>query len=687
MKRHLLIILGLLVFLGLANSCTITGPATGTINTDLTYSITKSPGGTIGNSANCGIGGIKTLITDTQISCRYSSADQKTISATETGESSSTCQLSVSISSASNAAPTISVSSPASGSTLTAGQAVTVSGSATDDAGVSLVEVQIATDGTCGDGVWQSASGTNSWSFQYTPLSGKFGCKLKARSKDNTNQYSAETIISFSTSTVVAANQCIATCNSKVKTTCPGGNTQPVQCCAATDCTATCTADKKYQASTCSASNACTYSAAQFVVGKCGYGSACQISSSNQTAIGQQTAFTIKYQNYSDSAPGTVTLNCGDGHSTSISCLGSSGECHAICVYNSSGTYLSRATIQGIACTAQSLTVSAQSGTTGQNPPQTNPNPITQPLNCNISTASEVKVGDRAVAMVSYSGATFAPGIVTLACGNGRTATVPGCISNVYGIGQCSSNCLYENPGNYVISTSIQGKVCTTAQVRVVPQVQANSSHAIQTTNSNGEEAELSIQNFATTPATILENVSTRLTAIVSSSSPVKNATCTSLESNGRSTCSCALSQTTSANPVLECTIQPPVRGTYEITFTNAEGKTKTALVPLTPGQVAKIEVINKATDYTFYAFIGLIVLLVAYGGYFVYNKVTEKLGQKDRLYKRRDELLREINFTKASYMKGQIGQDQFQRIYSARQGELSTINLKISEIEKSAKK
>lgn len=94
--------------------------------------------------------------------------------ATDSSGAASTAALSVSFA---NAAPTVSISSPAAGSTVAG--AVTVAGSAADAAGLSRVDVQV--DG----GTWQQATGTTSWSWSWNSSGAANGTHtLTARATD-----------------------------------------------------------------------------------------------------------------------------------------------------------------------------------------------------------------------------------------------------------------------------------------------------------------------------------------------------------------------------------------------------------------------------------------------------------------------------------------------------------------------
>ena len=63
-------------------------------------------------------------------------------------------------------APTSTITSPAPGATLPGGTPVTITGTANDAGGGHVASVSVSTDGGV---TWQVASGTTSWSYQWTP--------------------------------------------------------------------------------------------------------------------------------------------------------------------------------------------------------------------------------------------------------------------------------------------------------------------------------------------------------------------------------------------------------------------------------------------------------------------------------------------------------------------------------------
>src|SRR5439155_6691678 len=62
--------------------------------------------------------------------------------------------------------PVSTITSPAAGSTVTSGTPVTVSGTAGDTGGGSVVAVEVSTNNGA---TWVAATGTRSWTYQWTP--------------------------------------------------------------------------------------------------------------------------------------------------------------------------------------------------------------------------------------------------------------------------------------------------------------------------------------------------------------------------------------------------------------------------------------------------------------------------------------------------------------------------------------
>jgi hypothetical protein len=83
--------------------------------------------------------------------------------------------------------PTTTIASPAGGSQVTAGQAVTISGTATDAGGGVVAGVEVSTDG---GSRWHPATGTTSWTYRWTP-STTGQVTLLARAADDSAQLGA----------------------------------------------------------------------------------------------------------------------------------------------------------------------------------------------------------------------------------------------------------------------------------------------------------------------------------------------------------------------------------------------------------------------------------------------------------------------------------------------------------------
>ena len=706
------LLIATVALLGLAQACTVSGPATGQIGQALTFTVTGLTDGGSVQSKACGGGVTPSTLGATSFTCTYTTANSYPVTAIEQQSESPTpitcTSLQTTISTpapASNQAPTVSISSPTSGQSIASETPFTISGSATDsDGSVSIVQVQIShTAGeACGASdawnpaiiVGQGASVT--WIYSWTPPVGKT-CVINVHAIDGASAQGPDASVSFRTNAPSGGSSCVATCVNRINRVCPSGAQSSVQCCSVSECSDTCVGTQYRAPISCSASNTCSYGALSSVAGRCGYSApnqatpTCRIS--NAGVSGTSVSVALTYSGLSN-AVGSVSLSCGNGQTEALTCSGTSGSCSSTCTYNSAGAFSPSATIQGTSCSSFSLTATgttSSSGTTTTTNQQsnsqgsnTNQQSNSNVLACSVNSLAEAHVGDQVNIQVQYSGASLSPGVLTVACGNGRSATAPGCTSNVMGRGSCTTSCSYDAPGTYSETTSIRGVSCTSNSINVVPGASTSGSSSgnagLQFTSS---EANISIGNFATTPRTILENAATQVTALIQSNQPVKSVTCTPLD-NAKSTCSCTLASTTIVNPVVDCSVQPPVSGRYQITFTGQDGKTKNAQVTLTPGQTGTIEVINRSADNnTLYAAIAVAVLLIGYGAYFAYTKLTAALTAKQKLVQRRGELLREIDFAKMSYMKGEIAKDQFQKIYANKQEEMTNVNAKISEMEK----
>jgi Domain of unknown function (DUF4082)/Bacterial Ig domain len=77
--------------------------------------------------------------------------------------------------------PVSTITSPTAGSTLQAGTAVTITGTATDSGGGFVAAVEVSLDGGT---TWQSASGLNNWTYTWTPATGG-SVTLKSRATDD----------------------------------------------------------------------------------------------------------------------------------------------------------------------------------------------------------------------------------------------------------------------------------------------------------------------------------------------------------------------------------------------------------------------------------------------------------------------------------------------------------------------
>ncbi len=632
MDNRLLALLVVFVFVGLAHSCTINGPTTGTVGQQLSFAVTlvgeeKSPSVSCENSAQQ---------PDNTFTCAYTSTGTKTISVSgNTKFSTYSCSFSTTISSASNSPPSASIISPGAGTTVSS--PVSISGSASDSDGtVQSVEVQIASTNDCGDGQWKPATGTTSWTYSWAAPSGKTGCQIKARSRDNGGTDSAEAIVTVSTSSTAnnvntttetqpTVAPCTASCSNKIRVSCPGSQQQAVECCDASDCTNTCTGTQ-YRAPTCSASNQCVYATGVQVTNRCGFGAACQVNVTRQTAFNASTAVTVNYQNFAVPV-GTINVNCGNGVTKPVTCDGTSGACATNCFYNQTGAVTPRVTIAGVTCATNSVTVAPGATTSNPSAPAAtnavNSTTTLKPPVCNLTSALTVNTGQRLVVTAKYSNVRTPPGLINIVCGNGRTTLASGCSANVTGEGECSGVCIYDLAGRFTPTASISGATCGVKTVNVTSAaVKPLSLEDLNSIISLGADMQLQIDTFVTTPATISENTPAKMTIIANSSEVLANASCR--QTNGNNPCSCTILKPSLPSPVVECSVQPPVKGNYEITFTAQNGRIKTAIVPLVPGETASIELNANDDQLLTYIVVGTAGLLLLYLLYLIYQKIME---------------------------------------------------------------
>ncbi len=684
MKNPALAFAVLLFLAGLTQACTITpGSTTATVGQTVSFTLTGSTEAT----RICETRGSSLFISDaTAFSCIYSNSGPKTVIVTAVDPSTEdpvTCTASVQVLEAANSLPSISVSGPIP--LLTRGDSYTFQGTASDSDGtVDRVRVRV----TCTNNFetdWLLATGTTSWRRDWNvPNRVGNSCTVTAEARDNDRATAESPGVSFSTQPGRARggtgeegnSTCVPACSNRQRIICPENSFERVECCSASDCINTCTTDGLYRQPSCSDFQ-CSYGSPQRVAGQCLAGATsgrCQIGTVTQTRIGVLTPVIIVYNNFA-SPPGTVSIQCGNGRTSTASCSGNSGNCSSTCTYTEPGTFTPQVSIQGTTCTTLTVSVTGQAQSSEQEEEE---EPQQQrSFTCSLSSPSEAETGGTRVE-VAYRAAPVPPGFVDIHCGNGKTASASGCGADVNGDGSCGATCTYEE-GQYTQTAAIQGVACTPSNTRVTQAPETNGGNLFDVQ----EEADISIDNFVTQPAVIIQDTETKLTALVKSDSPVTSAVCTPLDTQ-ESSCECTLTQTTEPNPLVDCTVQPPVNGRYQITFTSSDGKTKTAEVMLAPGQTGTIQVVNKqGSPLTLYAVAAAVFLLLLYGAYYAYSRISEKLGYGDKLKAKRQSLLKEIDYAKVNYMKGQLTQEQFQKLYSDKQRELSDLNAKIAELGK----
>src|SRR6266542_3505432 len=78
--------------------------------------------------------------------------------------------------------PTSTITSPAEGATVLIGKPVTITGTASNAGGRSVVRVEVSVDGGA---TFSAATGTTAWSFNWTPTT-PGPATIKSRAVDNT---------------------------------------------------------------------------------------------------------------------------------------------------------------------------------------------------------------------------------------------------------------------------------------------------------------------------------------------------------------------------------------------------------------------------------------------------------------------------------------------------------------------
>jgi hypothetical protein len=198
-------------------------------------------------------------------------------------------------------------------------------------------------------------------------------------------------------------------------------------------------------------------------------------------------------------------------------------------------------------------------------------------------------------------------------------------------------------------------------------------------------EANVSVEELATSPSVVIEGQPLKLSAVLSSSESVEVVGCA--PGNNASSCSCSVSGQPPSQ-VLDCDVLPPVKGKYVVTLLAASGLKKEVGVVLNPGEKAMLA--PKALDFVYMAFQVLIVVLVAGAILFGLLALREKMpkNEKKKLVERRkaveDRLAaiqEEFKTNKLLFMKGKKTVEQYKAFNEERTAEQTALQAELKRL------
>ncbi|MBI5035863.1 hypothetical protein HZC09_00830, partial [Candidatus Micrarchaeota archaeon] len=181
-----------------------------------------------------------------------------------------------------------------------------------------------------------------------------------------------------------------------------------------------------------------------------------EVTVGSSEAMTTQT-YSVPIQIYADATVSTtaqnheVTLQCGNGQTSAISCPAGRGTCTATCTYGTEGFFTPSATIAGISCSTASATVRSLS--TLQN-------------KCTLyASPNSVERGATLTVTANYNQLpSTLNGSIQINCGNGQSSTANNCNGQT---GACTATCTYANEGNYIVSATAANTACEDARVAV----------------------------------------------------------------------------------------------------------------------------------------------------------------------------------------------------------------------------
>ncbi len=209
--------------------------------------------------------------------------------------------------------------------------------------------------------------------------------------------------------------------------------------------------------------------------------------------------------------------------------------------------------------------------------------------------------------------------------------------------------------------------------------------HEVQATTlpelANASEASIGILGYYFFPQVTNENRRTDAFVFTDSSSRLQS----ELKCEGPSRCICRPPYNNSHSNFV-CQIFPPVNGSYVIRLGNAENASGVFIANLVPGKEAtlyRVVVPLRSREFLLYGAILAGAVLLGYAIYRAVRDPLKKMGEKPMLERRRQELLKEMEYIKYRYLKREISDDEFKEAMLSREKELTEIKARLANLER----